>query len=64
MGRMGQQIIKSSKLDQRFKIVTLTENKKDKKKINGVKVSFNEEENFKECDLIIDFTCQNALYKY
>ena len=56
MGRMGQQIIKSSKLDQRFKIVTLTENKKIKKKINGIKVSFNEEENFKECDLIIDFT--------
>ena len=32
MGRMGQQIIKSAKLDKDFKIVTLTEGKKIKKK--------------------------------
>ena len=28
LGRMGQQIIKSSKLDKKFKLVTLTESKK------------------------------------
>ena len=33
MGRMGQQLIKSSKKDKAFKIVTLTENRKIKKKI-------------------------------
>ena len=32
MGRMGQQIIKSSKIDKDFKLVTLTEGKKIKKK--------------------------------
>ena len=31
MGRMGQQIIKSSKIDKDFKLVTLTEEKKGKK---------------------------------
>ena len=33
MGRMGQQIIKSTKSDKSFKIVALTENKEIKKKI-------------------------------
>ncbi len=28
MGRMGQQIIKSAKLDKNFKLVSLTENRK------------------------------------
>ena len=32
MGRMGQQIIKSAKSDKSFNIVTLTENRKIKKK--------------------------------
>ena len=36
MGRMGQQIIKSTKSDKSFKIVALTENKEIKKKINGI----------------------------
>ena len=34
LGRMGQQIIKSSKLDKNFKLVTLTESKKINKKIS------------------------------
>ena len=37
LGRMGQQIIKSSKLDRKFKLVTLTENKKINSKISGIK---------------------------
>ena len=36
MGRMGQQIIKSIKLDNNFKLVALTENRKINKKINGI----------------------------
>jgi len=37
MGRMGQQIIKSSKKNKNFKLVSLTENKKINKKILGIK---------------------------
>ena len=32
MGRMGQQLIKSAKSNKNFKIVSLTENKKIKKR--------------------------------
>ena len=32
LGKMGQQLIKSSKLDKNFKLVALTENLKIKKK--------------------------------
>jgi 4-hydroxy-tetrahydrodipicolinate reductase len=56
MGRMGQQIIKSSKLDKNFKLVTITENKVINKKINGIKISLNTEEVFKKTNVIIDFT--------
>ena len=63
MGRMGQQIIKSSNLDSNFKIVTLTENKKIKKKINGVNISLNEEQNFEKSDLIIDFTIPKCTFE-
>ena len=63
LGRMGQQIIKSSKLDPTFKIETLTENKKIKKKINGVKITINKEQNFKDVDLIIDFTIPKCTFQ-
>ena len=56
MGRMGQQIIKSSKLDKNFKLVSFTENKKIKKKINGIKIVSNTEHAFKKANVIIDFT--------
>ena len=56
MGRMGQQIIRSVKLDKNFKLVSLTESKKVNKKINGVKIDLNTEQAFKKTDLIIDFT--------
>ena len=36
MGRMGQQIIKSSKKNKNFKLVSLTENKIINKKIAGL----------------------------
>jgi 4-hydroxy-tetrahydrodipicolinate reductase len=56
MGRMGQQLIKSSKSNTRFKLVTLTENKYLKKKIAGIKLDLNTELAFKKADVIIDFT--------
>ena len=56
MGRMGQQIIKSVNLDKSFKLVTITENKKINKKINGIKIDLNTEQAFKKSNLIIDFT--------
>jgi 4-hydroxy-tetrahydrodipicolinate reductase len=55
-GRMGQQLIKSSKSNKNFKLVTLTENKPINKKIAGVKVELNTDHAFKKSDVIIDFT--------
>ena len=37
MGRMGQQLIKSSKKNKKFKLVTLTENRLVNKNFNGIK---------------------------
>ena len=56
MGRMGQQLIKSSKANHNFKLKTLTENKLINKKFNGIKPELNSEKAFKKTDLIIDFT--------
>ena len=56
MGRMGQQIIKSLKKNNSFKLTTLTENKIINKKFNGIKPELNTEEAFKKTDIIIDFT--------
>ena len=60
MGRMGQQLIKSSKKNKNFKLVTLTENRSINKKFNGIKPEFNSEKAFKKTDLIIDFTIPNC----
>ena len=56
MGRMGQQLIKSSKKNKRFKLVTLTENRLVNKKFNGIKLELNSDKAFKKTDIIIDFT--------
>jgi 4-hydroxy-tetrahydrodipicolinate reductase len=56
MGRMGQQLIKSSKKNKNFNLVTLTENKLVNKKFNGIKPELNSDKAFKKIDLIIDFT--------
>ena len=56
MGRMGKQLIKSSKKNKNFNLRTLTENRSINKKISGIKPEFNTEEAFKKTDLIIDFT--------
>ena len=56
MGRMGQQLIKSSKKNKNFKLVSLTENLPINKKLNGIKPEFNSEKAYKETHVIIDFT--------
>jgi len=56
MGKMGQQLIKSSIKDKNFKLTTLTENWLINKKINGIKPDLNNEQAFKRADIIIDFT--------
>ena len=56
LGRMGQQLIKSSKSNNNFKIVALTESKIINKKISGIKLDINTNEAFKKADVIIDFT--------
>ena len=56
MGRMGQQLIKSTKSDRAIKLVGLTENILIKKKIVGIKPQLNNENVFKKTDVIIDFT--------
>ena len=56
MGRMGQQLIKSSKKNKNFKLVSLTENRLINKKIAGLKPYKNSVEAFKKSSVIIDFT--------
>jgi len=60
LGRMGQQLIKSSRTNKNFKLVTLTENKILNKKIAGIKLKLNTDESFKNTDVIIDFTVPNC----
>ena len=56
MGRMGQQLIKSSKKNRNFKLVSLTESRLINKKIAGLNPSKNSIEAFKKSSVIIDFT--------
>jgi 4-hydroxy-tetrahydrodipicolinate reductase len=56
MGKMGKQLIKSSKKDKNFQLTVLTENKVINKKISGVEPDLNNEHAFKKVDVIIDFT--------
>ena len=60
MGRMGQQLIKSAKKNNIFKIVSLTENRKINRKISGIKPQLNSLMAFKNTNVIIDFTVPNC----
>ncbi|MDA9860791.1 4-hydroxy-tetrahydrodipicolinate reductase [Candidatus Pelagibacter sp.] len=60
LGRMGQQLIKSSRNNKNFKLTALTENKAIRKKIAGIKLDINTEQAFKKTDVIIDFTVPNC----
>ena len=56
LGRMGQQLIKSSKKAKGFKLVSVTESKTIYKKISGLKPQFNSKKAFENVNVIIDFT--------
>ena len=56
MGKMGQQLIKISKKNKNFKLVSLTENRIISKKIMGIRPNLNTEDAFKKANIIIDFT--------
>ena len=56
LGRMGQQIIKSSNKNKDFKLVSLTEDRNLSKKISGIKLERNSVNAFKKASVIIDFT--------
>ena len=56
LGRMGQQIIKSSNKNKDFKLVSLTEDRNISKKISGIKLEQNSVNAFKKASVIIDFT--------
>ena len=55
-GRMGQQLVKSSKSAKNFNLVSITENRIINKKLFGLKPQVNSEAAFKNVNLIIDFT--------
>tara|TARA_B100000686_G_scaffold55035_1_gene59295 strand:- start:182 stop:958 length:777 start_codon:yes stop_codon:yes gene_type:complete len=56
MGRMGQQLIKSSKNAKNFKLISVTENRFINKKVSGLRPKLNSESAFKNANMIIDFT--------
>ena len=60
MGRMGQQLIKSSKKNKNFKLVSLTESRIVNKRFNGISPELNSEKAFIGSDIIIDFTTPNC----
>ena len=56
LGRMGQQLIRSSKTVKNFKVVSVTENRVINKKVSGLKPQLNSKNAFKNASVIIDFT--------
>jgi 4-hydroxy-tetrahydrodipicolinate reductase len=63
MGRMGQQLIKTTKKEKGFKIHSLTEYKIINKKFGGIKPQLNTEDAFKKTDVIIDFTVPKCTFE-
>ena len=56
LGRMGKQLIKSSKSTKNFKLVSITESKIINKKVSGLQLQLNSKSAFKNANVIIDFT--------
>ena len=55
LGRMGQQLVKSSKNAKNFKLVSITESRIVNKRILGLRPQLNSESAFKNANVIIDF---------
>ena len=56
LGRMGKQLIISSKKTNKFKLVAITESRIVKKKVSGLKPQLNSKNAFKNANVIIDFS--------
>ena len=56
LGRMGKQLIRSSKNYKNFKVISITESRKINKKILGIKPETNSKKAFRNANIIIDFT--------
>ena len=63
MGRMGQQLIKSTKKDKSTRLVALTENRLINKKIGGIKPELNTEKALSRANVIIDFTIPKCTFE-
>ena len=63
MGRMGQQLIKSTIKDKTTKLVALTENRLINKTINGIKPELNTEKALIKANVIIDFTIPKCTFE-
>ena len=63
LGRMGQQLIKSSRNNKNFKLVALTESKKISKNISGIDLELNTIKAFKKANVIIDFTIPKCTFQ-
>ena len=56
LGRMGQQLIRSSRTIKNFKVISVTESKMVNRKVLGLKPQLNSKNAFKNANVIIDFT--------
>ena len=63
MGRMGQQLIKTTKKNKKFNLYSLTENRLISKKISGILPQVNSIKAFKDTDVIIDFTIPKCTFE-
>ena len=63
MGRMGQQLIKSTRSDKSLNLITITENRIIKKRFFRLKPRLNSEDAFKKADVIIDFTIPKCTFE-
>ena len=63
LGRMGQQLVKSSKSAKNFKLVSVTENKMVNKKVASLRPQLNSISAFKNANIIIDFTIPKCTLK-
>ena len=55
-GKMGQQLVKSSRGARSFKLVSVTEDRLVNKKVSGLRPQLNSVSAFKNANVIIDFT--------
>ena len=63
LGRMGQQLIKTTKKDKSIRLVSLTENRLIKRKVSGIMPELNTEKALNKADVVIDFTSPECTFE-